>query len=179
MLYTVRQLPHTKTFASGLMGTTGQQEPIRYRQRCRGGRDSTISADARERTARRSSSPPSRNSWEPMYSSGSSFRACHNTLELGRYAELVRLPHQATARIARTFRGSCLTRLFAFDASVVECLTISSVQVTWLSECWGGTAHVESPSQDRKNAFAPKSTSLARKILFERPIPHRINSGPR
>jgi hypothetical protein len=101
-----------------------------------------------------------------MYSSGSSFRACHNTLELGRYAELVRLPHQATARIARTFRGSCLTRLFAFDASVVECLTISSVQV-------------ESPSQDRKNAFAPKSTSLARKILFERPIPHRINSGPR
>jgi hypothetical protein len=166
MLYTVRQLPHTKTFASGLMGTTGQQEPIRYRQRCRGGRDSTISADARERTARRSSSPPSRNSWEPMYSSGSSFRACHNTLELGRYAELVRLPHQATARIARTFRGSCLTRLFAFDASVVECLTISSVQV-------------ESPSQDRKNAFAPKSTSLARKILFERPIPHRINSGPR
>lgn len=166
MLYTVRQLPHTKTFGSGLMGTTGQQEPIRYRQRCRGGRDSTISADARERTARRSSSPPSRNSWEPMYSSGSSFRACHNTLELGRYAELVRLPHQATARIARTFRGSCLTRLFAFDASVVECLTISSVQV-------------ESPSQDRKNAFAPKSTSLARKILFERPIPHRINSGPR
>jgi hypothetical protein len=166
MLYTVRQLPHTKTFASGLMGTTGQQEPIRYRQRCRGGRDSTISADARERTTRRSSSPPSRNSWEPMYSSGSSFRACHNTLELGRYAELVRLPHQATARIARTFRGSCLTRLFAFDASVVECLTISSVQV-------------ESPSQDRKNAFAPKSTSLARKILFERPIPHRINSGPR
>lgn len=51
--------------------------------------------------------------------------------------------------------------------------------VTWRSECWAGTVHLESPSHDRKNAFAPKSTSLAKKIFFVRPIPHRINSGPR